>query len=186
MDNCLVTGVAGFIGSHLARRLLAEGHTVRGIDCFTDYYPRALKEANVADLRGNPRFLLVEEDLNRACLPALLHVVVTSDSAHYLATAENLVQGQGFTTGLSRPATSWMPVYPLLLAASIAVMGSMTGAAIQNITTRKNASVYLITIMPDNVAATPNSNPRRAALLLTLNIGQPHFSKCTFSRSGLF
>jgi UDP-glucuronate 4-epimerase len=46
----LVTGAAGFIGSHVAERLVAEGHTVRGIDCLTDYYARALKEWNVADL----------------------------------------------------------------------------------------------------------------------------------------
>ena len=42
--KALVTGAAGFIGSTLADRLLAEGATVVGIDCFTDYYPRALKE----------------------------------------------------------------------------------------------------------------------------------------------
>ncbi len=40
MAHCLVTGAAGFIGSHLSERLLAEGHRVTGIDCFTDYYPR--------------------------------------------------------------------------------------------------------------------------------------------------
>jgi UDP-glucuronate 4-epimerase len=44
--NILVTGAAGFIGSHLAERLAAEGHAVRGIDCLTDYYARALKELN--------------------------------------------------------------------------------------------------------------------------------------------
>jgi UDP-glucuronate 4-epimerase len=44
--NILVTGVAGFIGSHLAERLVDLGHTVRGIDCFTDYYARSLKELN--------------------------------------------------------------------------------------------------------------------------------------------
>jgi UDP-glucuronate 4-epimerase len=47
----LVTGAAGFIGSHLAERLVALGHQVRGIDCFTDYYSRALKELNARALR---------------------------------------------------------------------------------------------------------------------------------------
>ena len=42
--KALVTGAAGFIGSHLAERLLDDGAEVIGIDCFTDYYPRALKE----------------------------------------------------------------------------------------------------------------------------------------------
>ena len=36
----VVTGAAGFIGSHVAESLLADGHEVVGIDCFTDYYPR--------------------------------------------------------------------------------------------------------------------------------------------------
>jgi UDP-glucuronate 4-epimerase len=46
----LVTGAAGFIGSHLAERLLADGHDVVGLDCFTDYYDPALKEENARDL----------------------------------------------------------------------------------------------------------------------------------------
>jgi UDP-glucuronate 4-epimerase len=46
----LVTGAAGFIGSHLAERLVTEGHSVRGLDCMTDYYSRALKELNRDDL----------------------------------------------------------------------------------------------------------------------------------------
>jgi UDP-glucose 4-epimerase len=45
--KALVTGCAGFIGSHLADKLLEQGYEVIGIDCFTDYYPRAIKEANI-------------------------------------------------------------------------------------------------------------------------------------------
>ena len=61
--NCLVTGVAGFIGSHLARRLLAGGCQVTGIDCFTDYYDRTIKENNVADLLKNSSFRLISKDV---------------------------------------------------------------------------------------------------------------------------
>jgi len=43
----LITGVAGFIGSHLADRLLAEGHSVVGIDNFDPFYPRSDKEENL-------------------------------------------------------------------------------------------------------------------------------------------
>jgi UDP-glucose 4-epimerase len=64
MDLCVVTGAAGFIGSRLAGRLVQEGFRVRGVDCFTDYYPRARKEANLRPLRGDARFQLVEGDLN--------------------------------------------------------------------------------------------------------------------------
>jgi nucleoside-diphosphate-sugar epimerase len=65
----IVTGAAGFIGSHLAASLLADGHEVLGIDCFTDYYPRAAKEANLAPLREHAHFRLVEERLQDAELP---------------------------------------------------------------------------------------------------------------------
>lgn len=61
--KALVTGVAGFIGSTLADRLLAAGHDVVGIDCFLDYYPRPAKESNLSGLKANPRFRFVEASL---------------------------------------------------------------------------------------------------------------------------
>lgn len=63
----LVTGAAGFIGSHLAERLAAGGHEVRGLDCLTDFYARSLKELNGRDLEQQGvdllRLDLVEDDL---------------------------------------------------------------------------------------------------------------------------
>ena len=50
MSTFVVTGAAGFIGSHLAERLIAQGHDVRCVDCFTDYYEPALKRENAAGL----------------------------------------------------------------------------------------------------------------------------------------
>jgi UDP-glucuronate 4-epimerase len=58
----LVTGAAGFIGSHLSERLVARGDEVVGFDNFDPFYPRAVKERNLAGLRP-PRFTLVEGDL---------------------------------------------------------------------------------------------------------------------------
>jgi nucleoside-diphosphate-sugar epimerase len=60
---CLVTGCAGFIGSHLAERLLAEGHTVIGVDCFTNYYARDIKERNLLTLHSHKNFRFVDHDL---------------------------------------------------------------------------------------------------------------------------
>jgi nucleoside-diphosphate-sugar epimerase len=70
--NALVTGAAGFIGSHLSGALVDSGATVTGVDCFTDYYPRRLKEANLATLQGRPGFSFVEARLQEANLKPLL------------------------------------------------------------------------------------------------------------------
>ncbi len=70
--RALVTGAAGFIGSTLTDRLLEQGIDVVGIDCFTDYYPRALKERNLAAARRARRFSFVEQDLLEVDLEALL------------------------------------------------------------------------------------------------------------------
>jgi nucleoside-diphosphate-sugar epimerase len=68
----VVTGVAGFIGSHLADELLTRGHRVLGIDCFTDYYDPRAKRENLSQLARASRFELVEMDLRSAPLEALL------------------------------------------------------------------------------------------------------------------
>ena len=73
--KCLVTGCAGFIGSHLSEALASEGHSVLGVDCFTDYYPRRIKASNLLALRKTKRFELVEADLSSAKLPPLLRDV---------------------------------------------------------------------------------------------------------------
>ncbi|MGH7537575.1 MAG: NAD-dependent epimerase/dehydratase family protein [Gemmatimonadales bacterium] len=79
MSRLLVTGAAGFIGSHLCEALLAAGHEVTGLDNFDAFYPRAVKERNLTGLRSRPGFRFVEGDVGRDSLPlegveAILHL----------------------------------------------------------------------------------------------------------------
>jgi nucleoside-diphosphate-sugar epimerase len=70
--KALVTGVAGFIGSHLTAALLDKGASVIGVDSFTDYYPRAIKERNLEENKLREGFRFAETDIHHADLPALL------------------------------------------------------------------------------------------------------------------
>src|SRR3954466_7418844 len=68
----VVTGCAGFLGSHLSEQLVDLGHEVVGVDCFTSYYARAIKERNLGRLRREPGFVFIELDLARSDLSGLL------------------------------------------------------------------------------------------------------------------
>jgi nucleoside-diphosphate-sugar epimerase len=70
--HALVTGTAGFIASHVANLLLDHGATVHGVDAFTDYYPRRLKDANLATLTGRPGFTFTEGRLEDVDLGPVL------------------------------------------------------------------------------------------------------------------
>jgi UDP-glucose 4-epimerase len=70
--KAIVTGAAGFIGSTLSAALVAGGHEVTGLDCFTDYYARATKAANLEPLMGEPRFRFVEAPLQTVDLDQVL------------------------------------------------------------------------------------------------------------------
>ena len=64
--KCLVTGGAGFIGSHLVDRLLGEGHRVTVVDNFDPFYDPAIKEGNISQHLPHPTYRLVRADLRDA------------------------------------------------------------------------------------------------------------------------
>lgn len=78
----LVTGVAGFIGSRLGRKLLQQGHRVIGLDSFTDFYPKWIKEKNLEPLQGEGRFEFLAQDLNDIDCATLLRRV---EAVYHLA-----------------------------------------------------------------------------------------------------
>src|SRR3954447_1134218 len=82
MRSALITGAAGFIGSHLAERVLERGEAVIGVDRMSDYYDPAVKAANVDHLREHPAFSFVEADLVQIASPARLDDV---SPAYHLA-----------------------------------------------------------------------------------------------------
>lgn len=75
MGRILVTGAAGFIGSHLSRRLLDDGQEVVGVDCLTDYYDPTLKRRNLQPLLARPGFQLIEADLRTSPLEPIVEGV---------------------------------------------------------------------------------------------------------------
>jgi nucleoside-diphosphate-sugar epimerase len=99
--TALVTGCAGFLGSHLSEALLARGWSVVGVDSFSDYYPRSLKERNVAGLRGALGFQLRELDLAEDEIAGLLDGI---DVVFHLAAQPGVRGsfGAGLDTYLAR------------------------------------------------------------------------------------
>lgn len=81
----LVTGAAGFIGFHLARRLLEQGETVVGLDALTDYYDVLLKERRLAILRAFPRFTFVQARLEDEAAVNELFATHRPRIVHHLA-----------------------------------------------------------------------------------------------------
>jgi UDP-glucuronate 4-epimerase len=94
--HVLVTGGAGFIGSHLVDWLLDDGHEVTTLDNFDTFYDRALKEANIATHRGHPRWRLIEADIRDAA-------AVTSAAPHDLDAIVHLAAKAGVRPSIADP-----------------------------------------------------------------------------------
>jgi len=89
MSTFLVTGAAGFIGSHLCERLLRDGHHVIGVDCFIPYYDPAVKRGNLALLLASKNFTFLDTDLRRDDIRSAL---TGCDAVFHLAAMPGLMK----------------------------------------------------------------------------------------------
>lgn len=125
----LVTGAAGFVGSHLTQRLCADGHEVIGLDSFTDYYDVALKRINAANaVRAGASF--VEGDINEIDLERTLHNV---DVVFHLA-------GQpGVRSSWGREFSAYTQCN---IAATQRLLEASRGSSIRRLVYASSSSVY--------------------------------------------
>jgi nucleoside-diphosphate-sugar epimerase len=152
--KAVVTGVAGFVGSTLAQRLVESGWTVRGIDCFLDYYPRAIKERNIAGLKNSPNFSMIEANLLQTDITSLLRgaeVVfhqaaqagVRASWGEYFRTYtdNNVLATQRLLDGVRRSDSVKRVVY----ASSSSIYGDAESLPTQESTTPAPVSPYGVT-----------------------------------------
>lgn len=151
--KALVTGGAGFIGSTLSEHLLVSGAEVIALDCFTDYYPRPIKEANVAGLRGRPGYRLIETAIKDADLPALLDGVT---HVFHLAAQAGVRKSWGadfrIYTELNIDATQVLleacvgrPIDRFVYASSSSVYGDLVAMPMREDSLLKPVSPYGVT-----------------------------------------
>jgi len=130
MSRVLLTGAAGFIGSHLAERLLARGDEVIGVDNFDPFYPRAVKERNLVAARGSSRFSFHEIDALR------------SEDVGRLLTPETVVVHLAAKAGV-RPSLQDPAGYVRAnVVATQAVVDAARGAGVTRIVFGSSSSVY--------------------------------------------
>ena len=152
-STCLVTGVAGFIGSNLAERLLQSGHTVVGVDAVTDYYSPELKRRNLSELLGRPGFSFHEENLLSANLGERLRGI---DVVFHLAAQPGVRKSWGgtFATYLDNnvaatqrllEAVRDVPITRFVFASSSSVYGTATDLPVRETTMPQPISPYGVT-----------------------------------------
>jgi nucleoside-diphosphate-sugar epimerase len=136
----LVTGAAGFIGSHLVERLLSEGASVVGLDSFEDYYPRKLKEANLAVALADPRYAFVEADI---------HTLAAEAGGDGASRLEELVRGCSRVYHLAAQAgvrASWGQSFRVYaennVLATQLILEACRESAVERVVYASSSSVY--------------------------------------------
>jgi nucleoside-diphosphate-sugar epimerase len=128
--KAFITGVAGFIGSTLAERLLRQGADVTAVDSFTDYYPREIKERNLAQLLQQPRFRFIESRVQDADLASLL-----ADRSHVFHLAAQAGVRKSWGSDFSVYSTNNIEATQILLEACL-------GLPIERVVYASSSSIY--------------------------------------------
>ena len=128
--DVLVTGAAGFIGSHLVERLLADGHRVLGVDAMTDYYDPQLKRDNLARSLGHDNFAFFSADLATAPLASLVRGV---EVVFHLAGEPGV--RPSWADGFARYSTNNVLATQRLLEAA-------TGSGVERVVFSSSSSIY--------------------------------------------
>jgi UDP-glucuronate 4-epimerase len=131
--NVLLTGAAGFIGSHLAERLCARGDNVIGFDNFDPFYPRAVKERNLASLRGHGGFALVEGDLRSSA-----DLARALDRAGAVDVVVHLAALAGVRPSLEQPVTFW----DVNVVGTLQLFEALRARGIERVIFASSSSVY--------------------------------------------
>lgn len=159
-DRILVTGAAGFIGSHLCEKLLGMGYRVTGIDCFRE--PAWIKEKNAASLIGEPDFTLIRGDILDLELPSILdginiifHLAATpgvrsSWGKNFSSYARNNIQS---TQALLEAARGRRYLKKFILASTSSVYGAVNGPAKEDMMPRPLSPYGVTKLAGEHLAA---------------------------------
>jgi len=135
--NILITGVAGFIGSHLAERLVSDGHIVYGFDNFDAYYDRQIKERNVAEVRSDTRFRFYEGDLLDA--HAIAQVFGTAaETGHSIDAVVHLAAKAGVRPSIEDP----VGYTKTNVEGTVNLMEAMIASDVKDLVFASSSSVY--------------------------------------------
>jgi nucleoside-diphosphate-sugar epimerase len=191
--RCIVTGAAGFVGSHLSEHLLSQGDSVIGIDCLTDYYDVAVKEERVQRLGDWDAFRLCRDDLRSAPLKELLRGV---DVVFHLAGQPGVRPswGKEFTSYVDSNVVATQalleavrehPVWKLVYASSSSVYGEAESYPTDETVCPRPVSPYGVTkLAGEHLCALyhAKSHTRAVALRLFTVYGAGQRPDMAFSR----